>query len=273
MGHNIARRPLEAAHGRGISRRGPSPFAFVPDSQPSDIPLELRPPRRVGPHPQAQNRHSGFLQSELPEAIRPHYPPTSAFVPDSQIQQQDMVAVRASTGGDNRKLEPEHFGLIVDWLEIPGNFQMLHGSGNRTDPSTRHTSKKTTYHIMLPQLHARGFPKFVSNGDNLGKRIVRYMAKYKEAENLKKSIGSGLTDHDIRLGLTFQQKLDKICPHFERLHALYGERPNVRPPALASVGYPGGVPEFIETPTPMVAEEDSQFPEQDLELLRENERE
>lgn len=155
---------------------------------------------------------------------------------------------------------------------------MLHGSGNRTDPSARHTFKKTTYQIMLPQLHARGFPKFVSNGDNLGKRIVRYTAKYKEALTLKLSTGSGLTETKIRVGLTFEQKLEKICPHFYRLHALYGERPNVRPPALANVGVPEVIPEFIETAT--TEEEDAAVdidsPEpvdpQDVEIVREHER-
>lgn len=106
----------------------------------------------------------------------------------------------AATTGDGRKLTSEHYSLIVDWLEVTENFQKLNGSGSRTDSSVRHPQKKTMYNIMWSELQERGFPKFVGNGDNLGKRFVRYQQKYKEALSFKTATGSGLTDTERKAG-------------------------------------------------------------------------
>lgn len=79
----------------------------------------------------------------------------------------------------------------------------------------------------------------IANGDNLGKRFTRYIQKYKDALSFKQATGSGLTERELRLGMTMESKLEKKCPFFSRLHALYGERANVRPPTRADVGIPG----------------------------------
>lgn len=39
-----------------------------------------------------------------------------------------------------------------------------------------------------------------------------------------------------RVGITLSPKIEKMCPNFDRLHILLGERVNVNPPQLGVVG-------------------------------------
>lgn len=98
----------------------------------------------------------------------------------------------------------------MDWLEIPGNFQKLHGSGTRTEVGTKHPSKKTVFHGMVGELRAKGFPRCVTSGEVLNKRFQRYEAKYKEALALKMSTGAGVTEAELNAGITFEDKLEKL---------------------------------------------------------------
>lgn len=187
--------------------------------------------------------------SSLPRSIYQRLPsgyldPDSQFViPDSQppLNVEDMVATgnRPRPAPDTRKLTVQQLGLIVTWLEVPANFWKLHGAGTQTECGVRHPNKKTVYNVMLQELQACGFPWFINTGDNLGKRFQRYEAKYKEALIFKNSIGAGVTEAELAKGITFQDKLEKICPHFARLNLLYGERHNVAPPTLLTFGLPG----------------------------------
>lgn len=212
-------------------------------------------------------------------------PPFTTFIPDSQPHEsvdisdsqpletvEEMVAAagRLVATGDGKKLDNAALGLIVDWLEVPGNFQQLNGSGPRTENGVRHTAKKTTYQIMLIELWARGFPKFVANGDNLGKRVVRYQQKYKDALTFKHATGSGLTERELRLGMTMESKLEKMCPFFSRLHALYGERHNVRPPTIANVGIPGLPASVVVTPVEIESSDSDSMSDAE-EVIREHE--
>lgn len=64
---------------------------------------------------------------------------------------------------DTRKLEPEHLGLLVDWLGTPENFEKLMGSGSCRDIAIQHPSKKITYDIMLVcGIAEKGFSKVCS---------------------------------------------------------------------------------------------------------------
>lgn len=89
---------------------------------------------------------------------------------------------------------------------------------------------------MLVVLHSNGFPRFVTTAENLGKRFTRYVQKYKEALALKNDSGVGVTMAEMSAGITLEDRLEKLCPHFDRMHALYGERANVNPPSTGLSG-------------------------------------
>ncbi|KAL3693714.1 hypothetical protein R1sor_007365 [Riccia sorocarpa] len=53
-----------------------------------------------------------------------------------------------------------------------------------------------------------------------------------------KRTGSGLTEEDIARGITLEMKLNKACPFFYRMHALFGTKSNMVPPATCELGIP-----------------------------------
>ncbi|CAM6109821.1 unnamed protein product [Calypogeia fissa] len=69
----------------------------------------------------------------------------------------------------------------------------------------------------------------VLSGVNLMKRLERYYDSYKRALNLKNSTGVSVTTEELQVGFTMESKVKKICPHFQRMDDLFGERPNVLP--------------------------------------------
>lgn len=61
------------------------------------------------------------------------------------------------------------------------------------------------------------------------------MPRYKQAKYVKCHTGDGLTKDDIRFRTTLEEKLNRLCPYFEQMHAVFGGRPNVAPPMKADV--------------------------------------
>lgn len=61
------------------------------------------------------------------------------FVQDSQAAEA-MVGAAVNAVSENRKLSKEHLSEIVDWLEVPDNFAMLHGSRPRLAVGEKHPS-------------------------------------------------------------------------------------------------------------------------------------
>ncbi|CAM6115431.1 unnamed protein product [Calypogeia fissa] len=77
-------------------------------------------------------------------------------------------------------------------------------------------------------------------GPNLQKRFERYSDMYKRALIKKKSTGAGLTVEELQSGDSLDAQLEKICPHFDRMDWLYGERHNALPPCELNSGVGGG---------------------------------
>lgn len=163
-----------------------------------------------------------------PTHVAPRQPPPSA-------RNEGVLALLSP---EKLRLRPDDLGFIVDWLENPENFNSLHGGNRRTKVAGKFRSKKTVFNCMLIQLHDVGFPDFVRTGVNLGARMTRYMRRYKDANIFLKDTGSGLTAAETDAGLTLDDKLEKMCPHFHRMHAMFGERANIEPPAIACLGFP-----------------------------------
>jgi hypothetical protein len=80
-----------------------------------------------------------------------------------------------------------------------------------------------------------GFPQGISSV-NLQKRFNCFVKRYKDAKDVKTDTGGGLTPEESDQGITLEEKLNKMCPYFERMHALYGDIPNVSPCVLDDIG-------------------------------------
>lgn len=121
------------------------------------------------------------------------------------------------------KLFGAHLLLIVERPEITKNFFMWNGRSARRELGQRHPTKKTVFQLMLVWIQSTCLLAFVRNGDNLGKQFARYQQKYKDALSMKGDSGFGLSMEELCVGITLDNKLEKFCPHFWRLHVLYGE--------------------------------------------------
>ncbi|KAL3676786.1 hypothetical protein R1sor_026734 [Riccia sorocarpa] len=133
-------------------------------------------------------------------------------------------------------LGPEDYEKIVGYLEDPLHFTALFGDGRRTKVGGRCQTKITGYRIMAAELRAFGFPDMT--GAVLQKKVGRYCENYRNARTMMEGTGAGLDQHELSMGMTIQEKVRKMCPHFERMHVLFGGRPNVDPVCTISRGLP-----------------------------------
>ena len=61
-------------------------------------------------------------------------------------------------------------------------------------------------------------------------RFRTYKLNYIKANKFSRSTGAGVTESDIEKGIhTLKDKLDDICPYYEKMDKLFGSMPNVRP--------------------------------------------
>ncbi|KAL3678560.1 hypothetical protein R1sor_021516 [Riccia sorocarpa] len=126
---------------------------------------------------------------------------------------------------DRYVLKESDYELIVSYLEEPDNFAALFGSGGKTKIGGKHQTKTTAFAVMAVQLQR-----------------------------------SGLTDEDIARGITLEAKLNKACPFFYRMDALFGTKSNMVPPATCELGIP-------RVPAVQILSEDEGSDEEDLTCL------
>ncbi|KAL3685975.1 hypothetical protein R1sor_003997 [Riccia sorocarpa] len=167
----------------------------------------------------------------------PCSPASSSSSSNSEMRPRAMArAVNAVRGAGRHRMTRHDYELIVTYLEVPKNFAAITGSGRKTKVGGRNLTKTTAFGHMAVSLCAQGFT--LCNGNKMGKKVMRYVEMYKKARIFYLSTGAGLTDADIAAGLSFEQKMERMCHFFYRMHALYGARANIKPPAVGDSGLP-----------------------------------
>ncbi|KAL3692303.1 hypothetical protein R1sor_005954 [Riccia sorocarpa] len=132
---------------------------------------------------------------------------------------------------------PRDYEAVVTYIEEPENFRQVMGGGKKTKVGGKCISKTKAFHIMASHLkNIAGFPDVT--GEEMKKRFERYVLRYKKARQFKEATGRGLSEKELESGMTIEEKVEKICPHFDRMHAILGQRANIAPPAEESVGLP-----------------------------------
>lgn len=120
--------------------------------------------------------------------------------------------------------------LILNWLQVKENFALITGSAAQGQRVL--TGKKLKKQDAYKQLAAH-----VSAGSNIKwdakqakNRFEAYLGKYKKAKKQSEGTGWGVTEEDRSEGInTVEEKLNNICPHFESMNDLFGERQNISP--------------------------------------------
>jgi len=64
-------------------------------------------------------------------------------------------------------------------------------------------------------------------------RFQNYKKAFMAALKFSRQTGAGVTDEQKAKGIfTVPQLLDSMCPQYERMKAIFGEKPNVKPFAV-----------------------------------------
>ncbi len=130
---------------------------------------------------------------------------------------------------------------MVDWLEIKSNFAMIvgkstdgkgvaHGNGKTLTSAYDKLNQYVVDRMKLSK--SQGIPvdpRTLIPWDNPRSRFISYRTTYFRTKRASQQIGFGLTQEEAEQGLTIEDKLDKMCPFFDRMDVLFGNRQNVAP--------------------------------------------
>ncbi|KAL3683230.1 hypothetical protein R1sor_001252 [Riccia sorocarpa] len=169
--------------------------------------------------------------------------PASSCSSSSSNSEMKPWAMARSLGAQKNaarhRMTKQDYEMIVTYLENPDNFAAINGCGRKTKITGKTLTKVTAFGHMVVTLCARGFIKY--SGVIMGKKVARYVETYKKARTFYLGTGSGLTAAEIAAGLTLEQKMNAKCHYFFRMHALFGARANVEPPAVGYAGLPAEI--------------------------------
>ncbi|KAL2645259.1 hypothetical protein R1flu_012846 [Riccia fluitans] len=138
--------------------------------------------------------------------------------------------------GSRHKMNRKEYKMIMGYLKDPEHLAEILGSGRKTKISGKHPSKQTTFGVMAVHLASLGFP--VCTSAIMQKKFDKYLASFKKAREWSMSTGVGLTEEEVTRGMTIKDKLNKKCPFYHRMYAIFGHRANIVPPAIAEDGLP-----------------------------------
>ncbi|KAL3694240.1 hypothetical protein R1sor_007891 [Riccia sorocarpa] len=171
---------------------------------------------------------------------------TSSSSSNSEMRPRAMArAVGSQKSAVRHRMTKHDYELMISYLEVPDNFNGITGGGRKTKIGGKNFTKTTAFGHMAVSLCAQGFP--TCNGSLMGKKYYRYLEMYKKARTFYLGTGAGLTDADVAARITLEEKMNRQCHFFMRMHALYGSRANIDPPAVGDAGLPddnmfGGAP-------------------------------
>ncbi|KAH9125551.1 hypothetical protein LEN26_009542 [Aphanomyces euteiches] len=149
--------------------------------------------------------------------------------------------------------------LMIDFLSDPNNFSIVTGSAAKGRPmrSGQRLTKTHGFQLMADFVNTKNDAKAtVWTGDMAKSRYEAYCIQYKKAKRwecttVSNTSGNGITVGDIKIGIdTIDKKLEAKCQFFEKMDALFGERPNIMPSHIMEVG--GHDYESHEGHTPIV---------------------
>ncbi|KAL6494203.1 hypothetical protein OROGR_031003 [Orobanche gracilis] len=137
----------------------------------------------------------------------------------------------------NSKFTGEQYAMILNFLEEPQNKARIWGVSGKTEVGVAPPRKIEAWKELSAIINNRFKGKYTLNHKSMADRFRTYMNKYRDAREKSSATGFGVTDDDKKRNIhTVQAKLESMCPHYERMHALVGERPNVSPASTFDSG-------------------------------------
>ncbi|KAF9176313.1 hypothetical protein BGZ50_001025, partial [Haplosporangium sp. Z 11] len=121
---------------------------------------------------------------------------------------------------------------IVSWLESPANFASIYGASGRTSIGKPLRNSTRGYEELARKLNTKSKGRLILSPKAVRERFNRCRANYVKVKAESETTGFGISETDRKKDInTIHQKLESMCPCYERMDALFGHRPNVKPEA------------------------------------------
>ncbi|PLW25736.1 hypothetical protein PCANC_25520 [Puccinia coronata f. sp. avenae] len=127
-------------------------------------------------------------------------------------------------------LKKDDYLVIINWLKIKKNYDACFGTGKA--PLVGQPPKGTIngFELMAINLRNQSTSKISLSSRQMKDHFNSYKDKYKKTHTLSLATGFGLTPEDRQTGIqTIEQKLDSLCPHYQAMHELMGNKDFVNP--------------------------------------------
>ena len=140
---------------------------------------------------------------------------------------------------------------MVSFIENPDKFALIEGKAAKNKPviSGQKLTKSAGYQDLANYVNCRVKQNRKWNAQLAKSRYTSYRdKKYKVAKKMSSpgSTGFGITEEDRRKGIyTMAEKLEKICPFYNHMDAVFGSRQNITPACVLETGVRG---EFFPPP-------------------------
>ncbi|PLW27391.1 hypothetical protein PCANC_25846 [Puccinia coronata f. sp. avenae] len=150
-------------------------------------------------------------------------------------QKPTRKAAKVSTDKDPAEkttghLKKDDYLVIIDWLKIKKNYDACFGTGKA--PLVGRPPKGTIngFELMAINLQNQSTSKISLSSRQMKDCFNSYKDKYKKTHTLSLATGFGLTPEDRQTGIqTIEQKLNSLCPHYQAVHELMGNKAFVNP--------------------------------------------
>ena len=127
-------------------------------------------------------------------------------------------------------LQQEDYLTIASWLDNKANFKSCFGKTEKTTAGQSQLTKNNGFKLLADELKKRSKGRMVLTPKQMRERFRTYKLNYIKANKFSRSTGAGVTEADIERGIhTVEDKLDDICPYYEKMDNLFGSMPNVWP--------------------------------------------
>ncbi|KAA1129551.1 hypothetical protein PGTUg99_027998 [Puccinia graminis f. sp. tritici] len=134
----------------------------------------------------------------------------------------------------NPPFNGEDYENVCGYLEEEANYTRLYGDGSKTTIGVTKVTKAAAYDIFAIFINDNSNHRLRLTGSQLRQRIDGYKKRFLKTKEFAENTGAGLEEGD---GLpTLAEVLEKKCPCYERMYAIFGGKANVTPLAQFDSG-------------------------------------
>lgn len=179
--------------------------------------------------------------------------------------------VKAVGQASKERFSNEDLDSILVWLEHRPNYDKIYGTSGKTAVGLPLQSASKGYAELASHVNKNSKGRWNLAGKQVRERFNRYKKNtYLVARLAINATGFGITDEDRANGIhRLEHKRESMCHGFDRMEALFGEKPNVEP--LVEAEFYGEDEEEVEEDE--IEEQERSLDAEEAELLDEEEEE